>query len=282
MNRRHAWLICAAALSACASTPTMPPQPAGTMLAYGVVAPATYEYSFSDTSGFSIEGGAIGNIKATITGAGTAELQYAPAPTGIDLTVTLTKFAGTFTNTAAGGMTNATEADVQGPARLQVDPQGTLTVAALPTASRAAQAVGVGASFFRRFTLRLPGALVRPGAAWTDTVLVNEETAGTRAAVSDIVHSTWVRDTTVSGRTLNVITHATQRTLNISGTSEGVEIAQRLTGTASGVTLWDPSRSLIVERTETTDLSGTFDLPAMGISGLPVTAAGSGRITLRE
>ncbi|HEX6260471.1 MAG TPA: hypothetical protein VFZ51_07435 [Woeseiaceae bacterium] len=282
MNQRYGWLICAAALSACASTPPTPPEPAGTLLAYEATAPATYTYAFSDTSGFSIEGGAIGNIKATITGAGTAELQYAPAAGGIDLTVTLTDFAGTFTNTAAGGMTNATEADVQGQARLHVDRQGVLTVASLPTASRAAQAVGVGASFFRRFTLRLPGTLARPGASWTDTVAVNEETGGTRAAVRDIVHSTWARDTIVGGRTLNVITHATQRTLDITGTSEGVEIAQHLTGTARGVTLWDAARNVIVERTETTDLSGTFDLPAMGISGLPVTAAGSGRISLRE
>ena len=282
MNQRYALLICAAAVSACAATPPVPPKPVGTMLAYEAAAPASYTYAFSDTSGFSIEGGAIGNIKATITGVGTAELQYAPTASGIDLTVTLTDFAGTFTNTAAGGMTNATEADVQGPARLHVNRQGVLSVTSLPTASRAAQAVGVGASFFRRFTLRLPGIMARPGASWTDTVTVNEETGGTRAAVRDIVHSTWVRDTIIGGRTLNLITHTTQRTLDITGTSEGVEIAQHLTGTATGVTLWDAQRSVIVERTETTDLSGTFDLPAMGISGLPVTAAGSGRISLRE
>ena len=252
------------------------------MLAYAAAAPATFTYEFSDTSGFSIQGGAIGEIRASITGAGTAELSYAPAANGIGLTVSLTDFAGSFTNSAAGGTTTASAADVQGAAQLNLSSRGEVTVTTLPTVSRAAQMVGVGPNFFRRFTLRLPGQRMQRGATWVDTVAVTEETAGTKAAVRDIVSATWVRVTIVAGRTLTVITHSTQRTLDISGTSEGVEIAQHLAGTASGETLWDAERNVIVSRIETTDLSGTFDLPAMGISGLPVEAAGTGRITLRQ
>jgi hypothetical protein len=102
-----------------------------------------------------------------------------------------------------------------------------------------------------------------------------------KSSVQDVVTSTWARDTTVAGRTLNVITHSTLRRLDVAGTSEGVEIAQKLSGTSTGYTLWDAQRNVVVERYETTSLSGTFDLPAMGLKGLPVTAQGSGRLTLR-
>jgi hypothetical protein len=281
MNRRLATLACAALTSACATAPAAPKAPPGLLLGYSAAAPGALTYEFSDSSGFTIQGGAIGNIEAIISGAGTAVVHSAAAPEGVTMTVSLADFNGSFTNSAGGGTTNATEADVVGSARISVSPRGVVTVNELPFATRAAQSVGIGANFFRRFTLRLPGARVQRGASWVDTVAVTEDNAGAKAAVRDIVTSTWARDTVVAGRTLLVVTHTTQRTLDISGTSEGVQIAQHLTGTSSGVTLWDAQSNAIVSRTETTDLSGTFDLPAMAVTGLPVKAAGKGRITLR-
>jgi hypothetical protein len=156
-----------------------------------------------------------------------------------------------------------------------------LNIDQLPTVSRAAQQVGMGAGFFRRFVVRLPSGPVQRGSSWTDTISATEESAGVRSKVTDVVTATWARDTTVAGRLLHVINHSAQRTLDVAGASEGVEIAQKLTGTATGYTLWDAQRNLLVERFEATELSGTFDLPAMGLTGLPVTAQGAGRITLR-
>ena len=248
---------------------------------YAAAAPATVTYAFTDSSTFHIQGGAIGDIRATIAGVGIAEATFTPKAPDVEMRMRLTDFTGSFSNSAVGGTTNVTEADVTGEAVMTITPRGLVTVNQTPNATRAAQSVGISGSFFRRFTLRLPGARVERGASWVDTVTANEDNAGTRARVHDIVSSTWARDTVINGRTLNVITHTTQRTLEISGTSEGVEIAQKLTGTASGLTLWDAERNLIAERIETTDLSGTFDLPAMGITGLPVKASGTGRISLR-
>jgi hypothetical protein len=250
-------------------------------LRYGVSAPVTASYGFADSSGFNIRGGAIGDIAVVARATGTADATVAAKDSGVELRIKITDLTGTFTNSAMGGTINATEADVQGEAVLAVSPRGALTIAQLPTTTRNAQGIGMGAGFFRRFTVRLPAGPVQRGAAWTDTVTASEENAGVKSTVTDVVTSTWARDTVVAGRTLNVLTHSTQRTLEISGTSEGVQIAQKLSGTATGYTLWDPQQSLAAERYENTDLSGTFDLPAMGISGLPVTAKGSSRITLR-
>ncbi len=278
------FLCCASAalLAGCATAPpSAPPAPAGTLLSYAVTAPVTTTYEFTDSSSFNIRGGAIGDIAVTARATGTAEATQAPKATDVELRVKVADLNGSFTNSAMGGTTTATEADVQGEAVMTISPRGALTIEQLPTTSRSAQGIGMGAGFFRRFAVRLPASPVQRGASWTDTVTASDDASGVRSTVRDIVTATWARDTVVAGRTLNVLTHSTQRTLEIAGTSEGVQIVQKLSGSATGYTLWDAQRSLIVERYESTDLSGTFDLPAMGLSGLPVTAKGFSRITLR-
>jgi hypothetical protein len=275
-------LFAAVSLSGCSTTP--PPAsavPSGTVFAYVASAPTTVTYQFADSSSFNIQGGAIGDIRAVTRGTGTAQLALTPRPNGLEARVGITDLTASFTNSAMGGTTNVTAADVQGEATLTVTPRGVVTVNQVPTISRAAQQVGIGTGFYRRFTIRLPAGPVQRGASWTDTVSSTEETGGIRSTVHDIVAATWARDTVVAGRTLHLITHATRRTLEVAGTSEGVQIAQKLAGTASGYSLWDAQRNLLFERFEATDLSGTFDLPAMGLSGLPVTAKGAGRVTLR-
>jgi hypothetical protein len=275
-------LFTAVLLAGCASAPSTPSTaPAGVRLAYAAAAPLDLVYEFSDSSGFNIQGGAIGDIRVSTQASGTASASYAPKGADVELRLKITDLTGSFSNSAMGGTTSVTEADVQGEAVVGVSPAGVLTIVQLPTTTRNAQGIGLGAGFFRRFVVRLPPQPVQRGASWTDTVSATDESGGIRSSVRDIVTATWARDTVVAGKTLNLITHATQRTLEIAGSSDGVEIAQKLNGTASGYTLWDGQRNVVVERFERTDLSGTFDLPAMGVSGLPVTAKGSGRITLR-
>jgi hypothetical protein len=123
---------------------------------------------------------------------------------------------------------------------------------------------------------------VRAGAVWVDTISATDENAGTKASLNDIVTSTFVKDTVVNGRTLALITTTSQRTLNVTGTSQGVEIAQKLIGTSTGTVLWDIQQKLLVDRTEKGELAGTFDLPAMGVTGLPITAHGALRIAQQQ
>lgn len=280
---RRFWVLAIAALSACATAPSDPPTtgPAGALLAYAVPNPAVLNYAFTDSSGFSIQGGAIGDIRVAIVSAGTAAVTYAQKAADIEATIRITDLAGSIVNSAMGSTTTATEADIQGNAVVTTTPRGVTTIVSTPTLSTSAQQIGLSNSFFRRFFVRLPQGRVRAGAVWVDTIALNESASGTKVDGADIVTSTFVRDTVVNGRTLALITTSSQRTLNVSGTSQGVEVAQKLTGTATGRTLWDAQRSLLVERTESSQLSGTFDLPQMGVTGLPVTASGSARLVLQ-
>jgi hypothetical protein len=280
---RNIGLLMLAVLPACASSPppVSAPAPTGISLAYRVPTPASVSYAFTDTSGFAIQGGAIGNINVTINAAGSADITFAPATDGVEATIKITDFAGTMTNSATGAIPSATEADIEGVAVLTLTPRGSATVVSLPKLGQNIQRVGISNSFFRRFFARMPGATVQPGAMWMDTINIVEDNAGTKAEIRDIVTATFARDTTVNGRRLALLTLSSARTLNISGSNEGVQIAQKLTGTSAGRVLWDVERGVIVERTETSDLTGTFDLPQMGMTGLPITAHGNSRISLR-
>lgn len=278
---RRICLVAVALLPACASAPAGSGSATTAMaLSYAVPTPATVGYTFVDSSSFHIQGGPIGDIKADIGASGTADITYAMAGSDIEATIKVTDFAGSMHNSAMGGGPSATEADIQGDAVLTVTPRGVTTLKTLPTLTPNVQQVGVSNAFFRRFFVRLPGTSVRPGATWVDTVTVNEDGA-TRVNVVDIVTSTFVGDTVINARTVSLINTTSQRTVSVSGTNQGVEVAQKLTGTSTGRTLWDAQQNVLVERTETSELAGTFDLPQMGVTGLPVTARGSGRVSLR-
>ena len=153
MNRHLIMLAGLAALTGCATTTTTsaPPVVTGTTLAYSVTAPVTGTYEFNDSSIFTIQGGAIGDIRAATRGVGTATATYAPKGTDVELRIAITDLTGSFSNSAMGGSTNVTEADVTGEAVLTIAPRGGLVVNQTPTTSRAAQQMGMSPAFFRRF-----------------------------------------------------------------------------------------------------------------------------------
>lgn len=275
-------ILAAAILPACASAPpAASPAPSGMVLSYADAAPANLTYAFADSSGFNIQGGAIGNIDVKIGSSGTATVAYAQSAGALQTTITVTDFAGSMTNSAAGGGPSATETDITGATVVAVSPTGTPTVTTMPALTKSAESVGLNRSFFRRFFIKLPGGTRNPGATWVDTVSFTDESGGTKVDVRDILTSTFVKDTVVSGRTLAVIATTADRVLKVTGVSEGVQIAQNLTGKTTGRALWDVQRRALVERAEVSELSGTFDLPQMGMTGLPVTARSASKVSLR-
>jgi hypothetical protein len=250
------------------------------MLSYAPPQDTTATYSVRDSTAFDIQGGAIGEIHVASSVTATTTATYKARGSDIEVTMRVTDYSGSVSNSAMGGSgPSATEADIEGAAVVTVSPRGVVTIAAMPKLTPVIQQLGMSPSFFRRFYVRLPAGSVRPGAVWVDTINATDDNAGTKAVLNDVVTSTLVGDTTIDGRSLALITTTSQRTLNVAGTSQGVEIAQKLTGTSTGRVLWDAQRKLLVSRVESTQLSGTFDLPQMGVTGLPVVARGSLRIT---
>ena len=289
MKSGHVWfLLVVAGCGSGRRVAPPPPPPVPTVpertLAYGppVAGSGLATYEFSDTVVSDIQGGAIGTIRVSIGVRGAAELRIVPSGNDLQVTANFKEFAGSFSNSAGGGVVSATAADIVGPLIITLTPRGVVTVTQQPQLSPAFRAVSGTEQTHRRFFLRLPGGPVPIGGTWTDTVQTEETNDGITSRVNNIIWSTYARDTTVAGRTMNIIISRIDRTLDIAGTSQGVDIVQKLRGSANSTAVWDPERKMLVWRNESANMTGTFDLPAMNMTNMPITATGRTTVRLRE
>jgi hypothetical protein len=256
----------------------VPPTPG---LAYTAKEPASYSYDFSDTTVSQIQAGAAGTIHVNIGVRGTADLAFEPGTAEQKVTITFSAFTGSLANSSGGAPVTATKSDINGPAIVSVRPRGTVTVVQRPTVTSTFRTVTGFEGMYRRFFLQLPRGAVQVGATWTDTTSSEDTNEGVTSKVQNIIRSTWSRDTTVAGHTLNVINFTADRTLDVSGMRQGVNIVQKLRGNATGVALWDPERRTLVSRHEVANLNGTMDLPAMNMTNMPINASGRTSTRLR-
>ena len=136
-------------------------------------------------------------------------------------------------------------------------------------------------SAYRRLFVPLPGRAITNGSMWTDTVTIDENIGAMRNRSTYILASTLTGDTAINGRRLLVINSDVTGSTTIAGTSQGVEIRQDLSTSASVVSLWDPAANVLFERTETGSATGSMSLPAMGMTGVPVSTKSTSVVRLR-
>lgn len=244
-----------------------PVEPA--VLAYEVPEPNAVAYQFGDTARFAIEAGPMGTMMVTGTQEGMAEVIFREAGNGVDAEVRFPELAAAFSVPQQGAQ-RADASDIQGPVGLHVGPGGRVTVTDTPTIGRDLAAIVGVESLVRPLFVSLPARSVGPGDSWVDTVRTAESTGETTSTGTSVITTTLVRDTLVDGRTLLLLRTVAENDLEVAGLSGGVEIQQLLAGTTRGTVLWDPERHLLVAREEQGELSGTLEMPEMGMAGLPV------------
>lgn len=275
----RAWPMLAAALAGCGAPAIEGPSPPG--LAYDLPRPNPATYTFSDTADFSIQAGAMGTLDLRVGQSGVAELEFRRDVSGFEVMARFPEYSASF-QAPNQGITRADEEGIQGPIVVSLDARGAVAVVDTPYMNPAVLEVSGPESLVRPLFVHLPGREVEPGARWVDTVTTVEEGPETTSRGRSIITSTLRGDTLVAGDRLLVITTESDNLIELTGTSGGVEIRQRLTGTTRGRILWDPQRHLLVERHEEGRLTGTLELPGMGAEGLPVSGQIVRRISLRE
>jgi hypothetical protein len=197
------------------------------------------------------------------------------------VTVRITSIDGRSTNSMGPTVTVGNEA-LPGTAVLRVERDGEVTIVQEPEMPEALSQVAGSQSLYRRYFMPLPARVVERGETWTDTVRIREDNDGLVSTTMSIVRSTWTRDTVVAGRALRVIDSEIENDVHVQGTTQGIEIVQQLNGTSTAMTLWDPAWHAIVQRRETGTAAGSTDLPAMGISGMPVSMRTTATLSLRD
>jgi hypothetical protein len=265
--------------SATAGNPTGSASIAGSAYA-GVRNARNIEYS--DSTASDIQAGAAGAIKINLGARGVVDLLFEPAGANLKVTLNVKEFSGSAANSAGGGVVNASLADVKGPAVLTLSPRGEVTFVSKPEMTPIFRQVAGSDGIFRRFFSRLPGRRIDAGYTWTDTVTTQEVNEGLTTRTQNVVTSTFSRDSVIGGRTMLVITSVSERSLEMRGVTQGVEIIQKQSGPANAITLWDPVRRLVVSRTETVRMNGTLDLPAMSMTNMPITSTGRVSLHLRD
>lgn len=274
------WLALAMLAAGCSSSGPGSPAPGGAALAYTQPTSGPLSYQVGDTAVVTMD--IMGNpVQINMMSQAVVGLSLDPVGDGLAGTLTFASLSGEMSNSMGPGL-SVGDADKPGPTRLTVDPRGMVTVTSKPEISSTLAQVLGSETYVQRMFVRLPGRVVPPGTSWTDTVSVNEETAGMSTAVRSVVTSTLRGDTTVAGARLLVIDSKIDATQQVSGMNQGVEVHQNIAGTMNAVTLWDPARGVLVERREEGVLTGTMELPAMGMSGLPVNVRQMQVIRLRR
>ena len=265
--------------SACAGTVPGAPEPDG--LAYDLPDPNPAIYVMGDTATFTIEAGPMGTMDVEVAQELTAELDFRHGNGGFVVEVAVPRYRGSFQNPAQGAM-RATEEHIHGPIGVSLDPRGNVAVVDTPRMDARILDITGPESLVRPLFVHLPGREVDRGDTWVDTVTTLEETPESTSRGHTVITSTLSGDTMVAGERMLVITTSSENVIEMAGSSGGVEVRQRLTGGTVGRIVWDPVRHLLIERVDRGELSGTLELPGMGVGGLPVRGAVVRRIGLRD
>jgi hypothetical protein len=273
-------IVLACATTACAGggAPGTPgPEPP---LAYGMPPESPLVYTAADSMYMDMDIGGQA-VQVSVESSATVQTSFSDAAGVFTVEIRYTDMSGSFSNSMAPTIP-LSNADIPGPATLTLAPDGDVTAVRLPEASAAFTQVLGAESSYRRFFVRLPGVVVQPGEMWTDTVSLTEDISGMRTESSQIITSTLLGDTIVDGRRLQVITSDISGTTTIAGMNQGFEIRQFINNASTASTLWDPARRALFERVETGTSRGSMELPAMGMTGIPIQMSSTAVLRLRN
>lgn len=114
--------------------------------------------------------------------------------------------------------------------------------------------------------LNLPGRVLQIGETWADTVQLSSTIEGLSFDMEVVLHGTYEKDTTVAGRTLNVLRLSTDMTMNSSGVVQGMNMTQDMTSAGEDTILWDSELRIPVWRQGTAEVNMTTNMPDAGMS----------------
>jgi len=251
--------------------------PAGA-LAYRVPGVNPVSYAVAETVRVEMPMGAV-----VIARSGAAELSFGRAGgDSVRVTGRFTEFSGSFEN-PMGGAVRADAGAIRGEFVARLDARGRLAFERVPELDASArQVAGSVEELVRSLFVMLPGRPVARGASWVDTLRVRETADQVTTTATRVVTTTWAGDSAVGGRTLRVLRSRSTHELEVAGSAQGMEVRQRLSGTGSGTALWDAERGVLVEQVSEAELRGSLDVPAAGMTELPITARSRARVALRR
>jgi len=264
-------------LSACAGPGGVAPSGG---LMYRLPEPSTVVYLTESRSDINIDAAGMGSFGMRGTSEATVGVTFTPGTDGLQVTATVQKLAASMTQ-PMGGSQSASEADIDGDIVFSLDRRGKAQVISLPPARGAAEQLANPLGFVHELFPRLPGAVVGAGATWTDTIQYQSQTSQGDVSSSVVVVYTLQGDTIVGGASLLNIAYEGKADVQGATMTEGMQVLQSMTGTVSGIVLWDASRSLLVADEGSQNMTGAVEVPGAGIPPMPMSMRGTSSTRLQ-
>jgi len=277
MKRNATSLLLLLGMTACAGPGGAGPDGG---LMYRIPETPSVVYTTGDTSNIDIDAGPMGSLRMRGTGTSTMAVTFARSAEGLQVTATFTELNARLTNPMGGAQT-ATEADLVGDVVFTMDSRGHSTIVSMPETKGAAGQLASPQSLAYEFFPILPGRAVSPGESWIDTLSYQLQTDQGDTDATTVMTYTLQGDTVVDGVTLLRITLSGRADLTGSGSQEGMEVLQVLSGSVEGTVLWDPARALDVSGFFQRDMDGTVEVPAAGMPPMPMTLTGRSHVRLQ-
>ena len=247
-------------------------------LAYDVPEPPAATYQITDTTVLSITT-PMGDMAVDTEMDVTLALAFARVAEGIRVTGSVEEFSASMTNPMTGRET-ADADDLSGSLEYTIDRRGEAEVASLPELPAAAEQMSPFSSIARELFPPLPDAVVEPGGMWVDTVAWSTELSSGEATSNAVLTYTLVGDTLVDGRTLLHFTVVSDVSSEADVTQAGMDMTQRMAGSAGGFIFWDADRGLPVYQESNRELEGNLEV--VGMPPLSMSASGTTRVWLRN
>ena len=258
------------------------PSPAGRMLEYGVPSPPTATYHSADTI-VSVASMPTGDMPTTMSTLTTLVLEFAPDPVGVRVTGSLAHLEGSVSNPMMGTVPLPTDG-VAGTLEFVMDHRGKVEIISMPEIPAVGMQMSPQSNMVQPFFPPLPDGNLEPGTTWVDTTEVSPgmEFGGLDAAMdaksTTVTSYTVVGDTVVDGRTFLHIALAAEVEVESTMDMGGVQLTQDMTGSSTGLLLWDTERGLFASGHTSHEMEGTASMGPMGTFGSKVTVSSHFRL----
>jgi len=235
-------------------------------LRYAAPLPASVVFTAVDTMDATITGLPTGDSKLTTITEWVSDMQFASGDSGIAVTAALKSFSGVMRSVMGDLQMHSPDVD---PIRFHIGATGAAPEAlagANATALSAAPEETLARSRALAGLYALPGRTMAPGESWSDSARTAETVEEMHFDVSTSIRGTYLADSVVDGRTLNVLRVIRESEMTTSGTHEGVDIAQKTTSKSEEFVLWDSTRHIPVSRNAVSHIDAETELKQMNVT----------------
>ena len=239
-------------------------------------------FTKTDSIDVSLDMGAMGSMDMPMTLAATLNIAFSEGTADNADNVMGTATVESFRAVMEVPMVGTQELDesaVSGEMQFSVGPTGKVKVMEPFTikAAEAAQLFGSSQVVNDLFP-GLPQRVVKPGDTWVDTVRVEDSSEMGQSSGEYVWNYTLQGDTTVAGVPLLHITGEGTSEVSGSGKQSGFSVSQVMSGTLTGMFLWDPAVSLLHTGTTLVDLTGVMSVDAAGGQALSMVMSARGHV----